>query len=618
MTDLENKIQYYANCYYQGQAVITDEQYDTLLNILKEKMPDSELLKKEVIGSDMKGVAKKYKLPVTMGTLAKCNSDEEFSSWWDKHSHDVMCQTKMDGAGALLEYKNGKLIFVYSRGDSEYGEDLTNNAKLVNGVVKEIPGFTGYIRGEVLMKRSIFRKYFSSTMSNPRNATAGILKRLDGKDCDKLNFVAYDVFCDSDISESEQNKIDFLKDSGFETPMWWQGAELFDIIEFKNNINQYENAFDYNIDGIVVKQNKVSKEDLNRKTPLNNVAFKPNLQTATTTVKKIKWQLKGRYLSPVAYVDTVELEGTEVSKASISNVNIMNELGIYEGAEVILSKHGQIIPQVDYVLKPKENAFDIPTCCPVCGGSVVVNDSGIPECLNENCPKKTSHRFRRMFKVFGIKGVGDAFLNNLEKEDISVQSFLEMCRKDDEKVLNKYAGGINGEKVYTQMKNAMGQQISAAQFLATFDVKLFDEKKLNQLGEKTLDEIMLLSYNDIICIDGFAETTANALLDFLKEYEKEIYELRKYFTFKSIYKTTKELKEAKMDSVCFTGTCSKYKRSELSSLASKKFEVKDRVTKELTYLVCEDPNSGSSKIKKAEKDGINIISYDDFLKMLGV
>lgn len=261
----------------------------------------------------------------------------------------------------------------------------------------------------------------------------------------------------------------------------------------------------------------------------------------------------------------------------------------------------------------KIHNWKIPTICPACGGEVVINSSGIPECINENCPKKTSHRFVKMFKVFGVKGTGEAFINNLEENDITVYDFLNKCKSDKKDCFNVYAGGINGEKIYTQMNNVMNSPIAPAQFLATFDVKLFDEKKLNQLGNKTLDEILNLSYNEIINIDGFSEITTNALLKFLKDFREEIDKLRSFFIFKE-----GEEKMEELQTICFTGACAGYSRSQLTELCAGRYLVKDTVTKDLNILACADPNSGSSKLIKAKKNGTKIISYDELLKNLGV
>ena len=237
--------------------------------------------------------------------------------------------------------------------------------------------------------------------------------------------------------------------------------------------------------------------------------------------------------------------------------------------------------------------------------------------MNPACPKKVGHRYGRLFKVFGVKGAGEAFLKNLEDESLPVEDFLAMCMSDDKSILNKYAGGLNGEKIYAQMRDALAQPITASQFLATFDLKLFDEKKLNQLGRKSLDDILSLKYDEIVLIDGYADTTANALLEFLDSYSSEIEALRKFFIFKNVDEMEAEESTESLPSVCFTGACPGYSRGQLTEMAKGKYDVKDAVTKDLSILVCADPNSGSSKLQKAAKNGTKLMSYDEFLATLG-
>ena len=611
MTELEEKIKNYADNYYSGNELISDSEYDALIERLKKEQPDSVLLG-DVIGSDLKGVSKKYRLEATMGTLEKCNTDEQMKSWWNKHSHnDISCQLKIDGNGQLLTYKNGNLQYTRSRGDGEYGEDTTANVSKVNGVPKCLPvDFSGCIRGEVLMKRSVFEQYFKDG-KNPRNMASGIIKRLDGKDCDKLNFIAYDVFDDNEtVDNTETDKLNFLASVGFEVPENKSNLTLEELKAWKDNLNPNG---EIPCDGIVIKQNKVDRDDLARHTPMNNIAYKPNIQHASTVIKDIIWDMKGSVMAPVAIVEPVELEGATVERATLSNINIMNDLGVYVGADIIMSRHGMIIPSIDKVLNPKTNAFTVPSICPACNGILIINESGFPECGNEDCSRKLAHRYKRMFDVFGIKGAGDAFVDKLEYEGIMVGDFLEIVSNNDVKTFNRWAGGINGEKILIQMKNVFKREITPAEFLATFDVKFFDVKRLNFFGNKTLDELLNLSYNDVIKVNGFADITANAYIDFITKYRNEIDNIRKYFNI--------NIKEEIMNSgekgiVVFTGT-GPMKRSELSAKATAAgWTVGDSVNSKTNLLVCADPNSGSSKLVKAAKNGTKIMSYDDFIATL--
>lgn len=369
MTELETKIKRLADFYYQGDEQISDTEYDALIEQLRKEKPDSALLPENqgIAGSDLKGVSKKYKLPVTMGTLEKCNTDEQFKEWWSRHKHnDIVVESKLDGNGLLLEFEDGFLTRAYSRGDSEYAEDRTTQINAIldrknnpaNGNVSK--GFYGWIRGEVILKRSVFNENFKDKgYKNPRNMTAGILGRdnlseEDLKDLGKCSFIAYDVFTSpknklgDSVIDTEQHKLEFLRVNGFEIPEVKVNSSFDEIKAWKDSIDT--STAEIPCDGIVIKQNVVDKEDLARHTPLNNVAYKPNLQIAVTKVVDIDWTLKGRYLAPTAIVEPVELCGTTVKRASLSNVNIMLKLGVEIGSTVEIAKKGEIIPQIIKVI----------------------------------------------------------------------------------------------------------------------------------------------------------------------------------------------------------------------------------------------------------------------------
>lgn len=608
---LEEKIKYYADNYYAGNALISDEEFDALCETAK--IPSG------LNGSDLKGVTKMYNLPVPMGTLEKCMTEEEFTDWFIRNAggNQTVTELKIDGCGALLQYIDGKLNFVYSRGDSEKGADLTENVRKVKNIPDIINTTSSNvcIRGEVVMRRSIFNEFFKGVGKNPRNMCAGIIKRLDGTDCDKLDFIAYDVFNldsnnDEDFADTEINKLKFLSENGFTIPSYEFNQNLDDIIKWRNEL---ETEGEIPCDGLVIKQNIVDIEDLMRKTPMKNIAFKPEMTVKVTKINRIIWELAGSQLAPVAEVEPVELCGTTVSRASLSNVNIMNDLGVYENAQVFITKRGEIIPMIIGVLEPKKNSFIIPTVCPACGGNVVVNESGFPICTNKKCKRKLGHRFGKMFDLFDVKGCGDAFLKNLEKDCDSVKEFLDLVI-EEAPIIDQWAGGINGRKIVTQMKSAMNAQITPAKFLATFDVKGFDEKKLNLLKDYSLDELQSITENELMKIDGFAEITASAFVDFMIDYAEEIQELLPYFNVKKVEDVMGSLTGL---SFCFTGSACR-PRKELEALVIEKGgDVKSGVTSKLSYLVTDDTETGSTKNKKAKELGIPVITSVDFLKMVG-
>lgn len=632
MSNLEQKIKDYADKYYQGNEIIPDTEYDALIVQLRKENPKSDLLpeNQKIVGSDIKGISTKYKLPVTMGTLNKCNSDEELKEWWNKHLHeDIIAELKLDGNGVLLEFKNGEFIKAYSRGDAIYGEDRTKQMNIIfnreekplNGNVTN--GFDGWIRGEVILKRETFNEFFKDKgYKNPRNMTAGLLGRESFSEEDKkalraCNFIAYDVFLSKSanfetfksVVDTEKHKIEFLTKNGFKVPDYEVNPSFEELVEWKNSIDTA--TANIPCDGIVIKQNVVDKDDLMRVTPFNNVAFKPNLQSAVSTIKEINWQLQGRYLSPLAIIEPVELEGTTVVKASLANINKMNEKGIYIGAKVMVSKHGMIIPAIDSVLDPKQNAFEIPKVCPVCGKDVIINDSGFPECINEDCSAKQEHQVTRALTILDIKIAGSAFVKNWVENG---NRMLDLFIKERSEFV-KAAGGINGDKVYDQIQKYVKKEktITINQLLAMFDYPHLSTKQFEKIPELSLEKVITgISFEELKKIDGIGDSLAEEIIKFFNQAKDNIIKLSKYF------KIEKKIESVNtgLPTICFTGTCANYSRKELAEKCKVKYNVVDSVTKDLSILACADPNSGSSKLQKAVKNGTKIISYEELLANL--
>lgn len=635
MTNLEQKIKDYADQYYQGNEQISDEEYDTLIEELRRENSASKLLPENqgITGSDLKGVSKKYKLPVTMGTLSKCNTDDQLKDWWNKHSHnDIVCELKIDGNGVLLEFENGVLIKAYSRGDGIYGEDRTD--KVFNILKRDknptkgnvAKGFYGWIRGEIYMKRSTFEDYFkNSKYKNPRNLTAGILGRDDCKDCDLLNLIVYDVFTSpkneigNSIVETEQAKLQFLTSYKYETPEFKINPTFEELKKWKDSIDTSKTEIP--CDGIVIKQNKVNRDDLMRLTPENNVAYKPNLQTAMSIIKDIKWQLKGRYLSPLAIIEPVELEGTTVTKASLANVNKMKEKGVYTGAKVIVSKHGMIIPSIDLVLDPKQNAFKIPEVCPRCNSELILNESGFPECVNEKCIAKLEHQFSKFFDILNIKIAGPSFIKNAAETcscfKDSFKMLIECAECNDCLTFKGWANGKNGEKVLKQVREYVGQDsiktITPAQFCAMMDWPSLSVKQFEKIPNFSLSSALNgVDYSELVKIQGIGDEVAQEMIKFWTNKKDDLKKLSTFFKI-----SDKVIEESSnLPTICFTGACPGYSRNQLTEMCKGKYTVVDSVTKDLNTLACSDPNSGSSKLQKATKNGTKVISYDELLTQI--
>lgn len=342
--EIENTIRKAQEAYYNGNPIMSDIEYDILYDRLKEINPNSELLKS--VGSDSNKSFRKHKHSIVMGSQNKANTAEEMDTFFIKYP-ECIGTLKLDGCSIALEYRDGKFTVGATRGDRTEGDDITENVIKMKGLVKEIPGFTGTVRGEVLLFRSVKEFYFPE-MKNCRNAAAGIMKHLDGKDCDKLNIIVYDAqYLDKDKSFfTQENLLDFLKKSGFSVVEYFKAeTNGKKAIERINEI--FNSERDYDIDGIVYKSNNIDMYDLTTELrPKQMIALKLKYTPVKTILRNIEWNVKNETVTPVGIFDPVEIEGSIVRKASLCNVAMLEELGIEIGHEITVIKANMIIPKI--------------------------------------------------------------------------------------------------------------------------------------------------------------------------------------------------------------------------------------------------------------------------------
>lgn len=346
--ELKEQIRVASEAYGNAQPIMSDKEFDQLVNELKTLDP---AYIDTVTYDDHTDGFRKAKHDLVTGTLAKCRNEEEFEKWFKAAKNkQFVIESKIDGAGNEMVYKNGVLVQSITRGDGFEGDDITSNVKKIQGVILKLKNdFTGSIRGEVLMRHSIYDSVYKDKMKNCRNAAAGIMKHLDGSETENLNFIAYDIQEKSEEKtiKTEIQKLEFLKDNGFEVPKYAEVGSLEDAFKFRTE--QYENrdTLGYDIDGVVVKPAVIDYEDLKNKTPKNSCAIKFELDVAVSEIVNIEWSQSGKYFTPVAIVKPVQLDGTTVQRASCSNINWMLDRGIEIGAKVKIVKKGQIIPYIE-------------------------------------------------------------------------------------------------------------------------------------------------------------------------------------------------------------------------------------------------------------------------------
>lgn len=633
--ELERLISRYQKSYYDGEGEVSDAEFDRLWDELKEKDPANPILHR--VGADSGNFAKVAHI-MPMGSQDKAASPEEFLAWAVKHKYDeYLVEFKLDGASLELQYESGRLLRAVTRGDGSVGDDITANAVKMQGVKAELrlPDgtpvlFTGGIRGEVIMARSVRREFFPDK-ANCRNAANGLMKRKDGSGSEHLSLMTYDVWATSGDQpyDDEVGKLEWLKSVGFSTAPLKICGSPEEVIDYRASVMEGRAKLDYDIDGLVVKERVVNHEDAMRDRPDRQVAFKFSLEEAVSVVRQVEWGESGATYTPVAVFDPVELNGTTVQRASVVNPNTIRSLGLKIGSHVVVVKRGEIIPKIESVVHRdgipagSEREIDFPATCSSCG-STLVDEGTRLFCPNKDCPKRILHQVMKWVSVVDIRDLGEKLLRSLFRDGI-VRSISDIYSLDEER-LSPY---FLGEESLSKEKQSLGarkvvqsiqghRRVSLEKFIAGFDIDGIGEvivEKLTAAGYDSLDKLLSLTQAQAASVYGFADILAKTFVEGISENRDEMVTLVSDGTVSIIARDSSLPLVGK--SFCFTGELVSMKRADAQKLVQEMGgSVKSSVTKDLSFLVTNDSSSGSAKNKKAASLGIPIIGEDAFLEMV--
>lgn len=352
-----------AQAYYNGDEIMSDAEYDALINKLKEIDPNDPLCANGMAAADSNGNEKKIAHTMTTGTLSKCANIDELKEWAAKKktANRYSLELKIDGSSMELQFVNGQFVKAITRGDGATGLDRTATLNLMNFPKSIDQTFTGSIRAEMVIYNEDFKASFAAKNANPRNAVAGIINRkfetLSAEDKNDLQFIhaiCYDVK-DERGFDTQTKLMAWLETNGFEVSPHIT-VEGVDMLSKANDLREHlreriaNGDIKFNCDGVVIKADIIDRADRQLKTPKRDVALKPELETAVSEIVDIVWEMAGSTLNPVAVIKPVQLEGTTVTRASLSNLAKMMDLGVEIGKLAVVSKHGMVIPMIDKVL----------------------------------------------------------------------------------------------------------------------------------------------------------------------------------------------------------------------------------------------------------------------------
>jgi len=639
--ELEQSIQKYQASYYNGEAEISDGEFDLLWDELIKLNPENDVLKKIGTGPSVDGFPKAKHL-IPMGSQDKASNPQEFLEWARKmgmiikNENDTsltdkndgltkkfIVQYKLDGASLELQYKDGKLIRAVTRGDGIKGDEITDNARRMNGtVLKMAVSFTGGVRGEVIMTHDIWNTKYKDK-ANCRNAANGIMRRKDGEGCEDLTLLVYDAAASKDdrFFKDELQKLKWLKKQGFNTTETETFTSADEIIAYREKIAAQREDLPFDIDGLVVKDIETDMSDLRKARPEKQIAFKFELETAFSVLKEVLWSESGATYTPIGVVEPVRLAGTTVKRANLNNPDMIRAMGLKIGSAVSVVKRGEIIPKIEGLAPVPSSCketkeIEFPKICGACNTSLT--DAGTRlYCPNPACPKRLFHRLEKWVCVLDIRELGDKLLRQLFDRDVrQIHQLYEL--KIDEIAQFERMGKLSAEKVVRHIMTK--RELSLAVFIAGFDFEGIAETTMEKIalaGFDTLEKLRGASLADLAAVYGLGEITASIVADGLKECKNEIDAVLKTGIITIAPPVSQETQPLRGKTFCFTGELKTMKRGEAEEkIKAFGAQAKSSVVKGLSYLVTNDSSSGSSKNKKAEELGIPIIDEAEFIKLI--
>lgn len=584
--------------YYNDLPSMSDEEFDKIYDEFKKLYPKSKFL--SIVGARVQSNFKIVKHEILMGSLLKVNTLDEFVFWWEKYAESklVLWSEKIDGLSISLFYKNGVFTQAITRGDGSEGEDVTENVRQMKFEKKLKKKFTGFIRGEIVLTKDLFKKYFSDK-ANPRNAAAGSVRRLDGTGCEHLSVYCY--FIEDESIKTETERFKELEKLGLNTPKYGicKTSEEVQKVWQEYESSKRESA-DYEIDGICVYVDSVKdQEELgvvdNR--PRYARAYKFSPQSAVSSLEQINWQVgrTGR-VTPVAKITPVNVAGALITNVSLHNLAELKRKNIKIGAVIHVERKGDVIPQITKCLGDG-TAVSIPKKCPSCSSKLVEEDIFLM-CNNLECPEQNIQNLLFWLKTLDIKGFGDKMVEKLYNEKIvtKIEDFYKLTESQIAEL--DRSGEKLAKKLVTELHSK--KSLEPELFIKALGVQDLGESVSKIILEKhKFEDIFELTFDDLIKIHGIGKETANTVVSGLKRKKQEIKKLLKIVSLK-------EKKQGKLSgkSFCFSEIRDKNLEERIKNEGG---TIADGVNKTLTLLIVKSLQGTSSKIEKAKKNNVPII-----------
>ena len=653
----------YNKLYYdKSSPKIDDASYDKLkqelLNYEKSnKIPTEEKKISQIVGFEPSEKFSKVKHSESMLSLDNAFDEKDILDFYKKINNylnlksenrvELFAEPKIDGISASLKYIDGIFVQGLSRGDGEYGEDITENLLTIKDIPKKIKNpFLGelIVRGEVYIPKSEFEN-ISDKFANPRNAASGSLRQKDSNNTSKipLRFFAYGtIFRNHDIKEKQSTFLKFLYEQGFKiNPLGKLIKNEKDLALNYKKIENLRSEIDYDIDGIVYKVNDFKLQ--HRLGNLTNsprwaIAHKFSAEKGISKIKNIEIQV-GRTgaLTPVAKIYPVNIGGVIVSNATLHNEDEIQRKDIRVGDTVVIQRAGDVIPQVVEVDKSKRQRsskkFQFPKKCP-CGFNTVKEFNKITKKYDavRRCPDKgyecnliTKEKIKHYVSkdAMNIEGLGKKVIENFWKlnfvklpQDIYNLNFEKIAKLDG-------WGELSSQNLKASIEKT--KKINLEKFIFALGIRHIGQENAKILAKffKSIKNFKLLAinknnlYNDLLELDGIGDTQINSLKNFFNNNTNKTV-FNELISNLNILDYSLEGKGKFMNQTfMFTGGMSKMSRSEAKQIVENEGgKVLGSPSKKLNYLISGGSKPTIKKVNQAKELGVKILSEEEWYKLI--
>lgn len=642
MKELVSLLNKASRAYYQeAQEIMSNYEYDRLYDELKDLEDELGITLSNSptvnVGYEVVSELPKERHESPMLSLDKTKEVEELKNFVGDQK--VLMSWKMDGLTVILTYRDGKLYKAVTRGNGEVGEVITNNAKVFKNVPVQI-AYQGelILRGEAVIGYKDFEKInqeiedVDARYKNPRNLCSGSVRQLNNQITAKRNVMFYAftlVQADGvDFQNSRACQMEWLKSQGFTTVEYYmvtRDTVEDEVAKFSSKISEN----DFPSDGLVLTYDDIAYgRSLGRtaKFPRDSFAFKWQDEIRETVLREIEWSpSRTGLINPVAIFDPVELEGTTVSRASVHNISIMEELELGIGDRIEVYKANMIIPQIAENLT-RSGVKDIPCKCPVCQGETKIRQVGNAKalyCMNPECQAKHVKSFALFVSrdALNIEGLSEATLEKFISRGY-IHTFADIFHLDQYKEEIQKMEGF-GEKSYKKLTESIEKARTTTlprviYSLGIAGIGLANAKVICRELKYDVESLLKVSEEELNEIQGVGEVLAKAFVGYFAD-AKHVENFRRLLNELTIPEET-VTKQQIFEGVNFviTGSVKHFaNRGEVKELIeSLGGKVTGSVTSKTNYLINNDVTSTSSKNKKANELGIPIISEETFLELV--